>query len=377
MFCKNCGNKIKDEEKFCSSCGVGAGQVGKSDLPADSVKKEVRAIIKCGNCAYIGPGEPARSIAGIILAWLCVLFAPIITIIYFAATHKYRCPKCKSTFLGVKNREGNFVGQSGAGRVVIVIVFLLVGIAVMGILSAIVLASLNSARTKAKDAQIQAGLSSMRAAAEIYYSKNLESYSVASDCNHGMFASSDLSDLVSNVQEKGTNVKCYANGDSWAASSVLTNSTGDSWCVDSTGKSQNGTATESNLKAFCSKDISSNSSVEDSSDSMTNEEYVKQVVVEAKKQLTLPKKTDENTTLTDIVAEQSTLRYKYTLQGLDLSDYTDSSFNKKMKPLLADDLCKNDSLTGFLNRGIDVKYSYLDLETYKSYLITFTKGDCL
>ncbi len=47
---------------------------------------------------------------------------------------------------------------------------LLVVIAIIGILSSIVLVSVNSARNKAKDARIQADLSQLRAAAEIYYS---------------------------------------------------------------------------------------------------------------------------------------------------------------------------------------------------------------
>jgi prepilin-type N-terminal cleavage/methylation domain-containing protein len=46
---------------------------------------------------------------------------------------------------------------------------LLVVIAIIGILSAIVLASLNSARTKGKDASAQASLSNIRASAELYY----------------------------------------------------------------------------------------------------------------------------------------------------------------------------------------------------------------
>ena len=49
---------------------------------------------------------------------------------------------------------------------------LLVVIAIIGILSSIVLASLNTARNKGKDASAKASLSSLRASAEIYYSGN-------------------------------------------------------------------------------------------------------------------------------------------------------------------------------------------------------------
>ena len=46
---------------------------------------------------------------------------------------------------------------------------LLVVIAIIGILSAVVLASLNTARDKGKDASAKASMSSIRASAEIYY----------------------------------------------------------------------------------------------------------------------------------------------------------------------------------------------------------------
>jgi prepilin-type N-terminal cleavage/methylation domain-containing protein len=49
---------------------------------------------------------------------------------------------------------------------------LLVVIAIIGILSAVVLASLNSARNRAKDASIQSSMSSLRGYAETFYSGN-------------------------------------------------------------------------------------------------------------------------------------------------------------------------------------------------------------
>jgi len=49
---------------------------------------------------------------------------------------------------------------------------LLVVVAIIGILASVVLASLNSARNKGKDAAIKSSLSSLRAAAEIDYDTN-------------------------------------------------------------------------------------------------------------------------------------------------------------------------------------------------------------
>ena len=53
---------------------------------------------------------------------------------------------------------------------------LLVVIAIIGILSAVVLASLNTARSKGNDAAIQSDLSTIQTQAEIYYGSNSNSY---------------------------------------------------------------------------------------------------------------------------------------------------------------------------------------------------------
>lgn len=53
---------------------------------------------------------------------------------------------------------------------------LLVVIAIIGILSSVVLASLNAARNKGKNAAIQANLSTIRTQAQLYYQNNNNSY---------------------------------------------------------------------------------------------------------------------------------------------------------------------------------------------------------
>jgi|GEM_PF-6910034 len=157
MFCKKCGKEIKSGAKFCSICGVEVENAtpvsSATDLaPPFAVTADPKPVVKCGNCGYVGVGESARKIVITVMAWLVVLVAPLITILYFVGTHKYRCPKCRSTFLGIQNKDGMFVGQrGGAGRVVYAIFLVLFGIAVMGILSSVILATLNSAREKSRE----------------------------------------------------------------------------------------------------------------------------------------------------------------------------------------------------------------------------------
>jgi len=164
-----------DDAKFCTSCGkeVQSNSPNKTSTAATATTRGSAATIKCGNCGYEGPGERARNVVFVVLAWLCVLFAPLITIIYFLATAKWRCPKCQSTFLGVKNKEGTLVGQRG-GNGAVIIVIIIVAIAIIGILSSVVLASLNSARMKGRDARRVADVKQLQLALELYYDENQE-----------------------------------------------------------------------------------------------------------------------------------------------------------------------------------------------------------
>jgi ribosomal protein L37AE/L43A len=174
MFCENCGIKIEKAAKFCQNCGKTilekSNIASSTHIDPNSVEAENKNvieyeidkedIIKCGSCKYVGAGERARSPFFTTLAWICVLFAPLITIIYFLATNKYQCPKCKSTFLGIKNKEGVFVGQRGGAKYRLsILLLIIIIIAIIGILASIVLVSLNTAREKAKEAQENAKIS--------------------------------------------------------------------------------------------------------------------------------------------------------------------------------------------------------------------------
>ena len=120
---------------------------------------------------------------------------------------------------------------------------LLVVIAIIGILSSVVLASLNTARSKATDGKIQGQMSSIRAAAEIAYTgTNYGNAIVANDCA-GLTSNAGLISLMtaSNWPDAIEPV-CTSNA---AAGGAITGysmwhqmtATGAGWCVDSTGAS--------------------------------------------------------------------------------------------------------------------------------------------
>ncbi len=133
---------------------------------------------------------------------------------------------------------------------------LLVVIAIIGILASVVLASLNSARSKGADAAVKSQLANARAQAELFYDANTNSYYI--DATHdvcGTTAVSGTNTIASMVTAAGTstgatyvgtlataqtsttaNCHAAANGSAWAAQAPLKSS--GYWCVDSTGASK-------------------------------------------------------------------------------------------------------------------------------------------
>ena len=126
---------------------------------------------------------------------------------------------------------------------------LLVVIAIIGILSSVVLASLNTARSKGADAAIKANLANARAEAEIFYDSQAtptydgvcaltgsnvigDSVTAAATAGGATYAVSDTANVIATV------AVCHdASGASggWAAAAPL--KAGGAWCVDSTGVS--------------------------------------------------------------------------------------------------------------------------------------------
>ncbi len=120
---------------------------------------------------------------------------------------------------------------------------LLVVIAIIGILSSVVLASLNTARGKGANAAVKSNLANARAQAEIFYDSNtVAPGTYASVCNTG--AVGGVNGIGANVTAAGVagggTAVCYTNGTAWAAAAPLKVSEGSNnfWCVDSTGASK-------------------------------------------------------------------------------------------------------------------------------------------
>ncbi len=135
---------------------------------------------------------------------------------------------------------------------------LLVVIAIIGILSSIVLASLNTARSKGGDAAVKGNLSGIRSQAELQYdtlgcyantgqtcSATVPAVVTAGACpaagTASIFGHTTVNAAIANAKSASQGVDaCSATvgGGAWAVVVQLKELNTTGWCVDSTGKSK-------------------------------------------------------------------------------------------------------------------------------------------
>ncbi|OGI95352.1 hypothetical protein A2917_02185 [Candidatus Nomurabacteria bacterium RIFCSPLOWO2_01_FULL_42_17] len=117
---------------------------------------------------------------------------------------------------------------------------LLVVVAIIGILASVVLASLNTARSKGADAAVKANLANIRPQAEIFYD-DADPQAYTGVCDDDTIAAAGAAAATAG----GGTFVCNDTATAWAASAEVksTNvidatSATDYWCVDSTGQSK-------------------------------------------------------------------------------------------------------------------------------------------
>ena len=257
------------------------------------------------------------------------------------------------------------IRKQNSNNMVLVVVLIIVGglflIAILGVISSVVLASLNSARVKASDSLIRANMSSLRAEAELYAASNGNSYLGLCHDNKTLDLLKSASKSATGGQSE-TNYICNDDESDYAASMPLKSA--GYFCVDNSGK-----LTTINIALTAQTSCSGLPTVSPTN----NQEFIKQAVDYAKKTMTLPSKIDNATTLTDITAEPGAILYHYTLSGIDTSKLT----NEYLKSYLLLNVCKNNSAKELLDKGIDLQHSYIDNVTQKSFFISVKEKDCL
>ena len=140
------------------------------------------------------------------------------------------------SFLGFTNSAK--LAKSGKLNVGFTLIELLVVIAIIGILSSVVLASLNTARGKGANAAVKSNLNNVRAQAELWYDSHA---SVYTGVCAAVGTAGGIKTGVDAAATAGGGVNACNDGSSaWAASTALKVAEGSSayWCVDSTGQSK-------------------------------------------------------------------------------------------------------------------------------------------
>ncbi len=138
---------------------------------------------------------------------------------------------------------------------------LLVVVAIIGILASVVLASLNTARSKGSDAAIKANLANMRAQAAIYYDNNNKYSAAAVTCTvtsanpsvftgcTDLFADATMKAGLSAAAQSSSNTvtaTTSSDGSAYGIEAVLKTLNTTGWCVDSGGKSEQVTGLTAN-----------------------------------------------------------------------------------------------------------------------------------
>jgi len=129
---------------------------------------------------------------------------------------------------------------------------LLVVIAIIGILSSVVLASLNTARSKGSDAAIKADIAGVRAAAEIVYDNLGNTYGVqafSTSCDTIAVANpattiandatiqAQMDDAYVKAGSPATHVYCQSSATTYVVAAPLKSDVAKGWCVDGVGSS--------------------------------------------------------------------------------------------------------------------------------------------
>ena len=117
---------------------------------------------------------------------------------------------------------------------------LLVVIAIIGILSSVVLASLNTARNKGMNAAVKLNIANLRTQADIFYSDNFQSYSNLCTSSAQFISILGVATTTGGGPTSTVSTYCQSDANTWSAASFLkvAENNNNAWCAGSSGVSK-------------------------------------------------------------------------------------------------------------------------------------------
>ena len=126
---------------------------------------------------------------------------------------------------------------------------LLVVVAIIGLLAAVTMGYLSSARNKGDDTAVKSNLATARSMSELFYSNNNNSYlpsggtDVAGTCptvydtlgTNMLSKDKTVFDAMTEAIKRGSGSACYNSSNNWAVAVGLKVVANTSWCVDNSG----------------------------------------------------------------------------------------------------------------------------------------------
>jgi prepilin-type N-terminal cleavage/methylation domain-containing protein len=149
-------------------------------------------------------------------------------------TCEYRLTKVNNKFIHMKRFSRNY--SSG-----FTLIELLVVIAIIGILSSVVLASLNTARSKGADAAVKSNLNNVRPQAELFYDAAGDYTGVCATGGVNTIGVGVQAALTAGSDTGALAARCFDDATTWVAWATLKSDPLLMWCADSTGVSRQGT----------------------------------------------------------------------------------------------------------------------------------------
>lgn len=166
------------------------------------------------------------------------------------------CPRCAHAVPGAIANQPTVSAVTAANdasnKTLLTIVIIVFGslffLAVLGVLSSVVLVSLNSARSKGKESMVRNTLMSIRPMLEQYYSQNGSSYSNADHCYQGAFLDQNIAPYIASLNEYSP--VCISKSGSYAMTAKLI-STKEDFCVDYKGYGDVGKIVNDKSGVYC------------------------------------------------------------------------------------------------------------------------------